>query len=513
MLKAAAGGGGKGMRRVMPSDELAEAFRAARSEAGELRRRRGLPREVRRAPAPRRDPGARRPPRHTSSRSASASARCSAGTRRWSRRRPRRSSTPSCAAGWARRRCGGAGGRLRQRRHRRVPARRERRVLLPRDEHPAAGRAPGDRAGHRHRPGDCPARVAQGEPLGPELDEVEPRGHAIEVRLYAEDPTGASPPRRGGSEWLRWPQGPGVRNDAGVYEGSEVSIHYDPMLGKLIVWGATASRRCAASGAPRGAARRGDPHHRAAVPGAARRRGLPRGELDIDCSTASCRRRAACPRSGRGLATCRSSPRRSPTSSAPSGWRRPARCGAPRALARAARPTRCGARRGADRAGRRARRAGARRAPRRRLPGAGRRAHPTRSTRVPSAPSCAAWWSTASSHEAAVFRGRDGAWRVGWAGRLGARRGRRSAHPPRRGGARAGRPAAPRAGDRVHARAGWWRCWSSKGQEVAAGQGARGARGDEDGERDPGRAAGRVRKVFVVAGQAVEGGDPLVELE
>jgi acetyl-CoA carboxylase biotin carboxylase subunit len=36
---------------------------------------------------------------------------------------------------------------------------------------------------------------------------------------------------------LRWPNGPGVRTDAGVYEGGEVSIHYDPMLAKLIVWG------------------------------------------------------------------------------------------------------------------------------------------------------------------------------------------------------------------------------------------------------------------------------------
>jgi acetyl-CoA carboxylase biotin carboxylase subunit len=79
-------------------------------------------------------------------------------------------------------------------------------------------------------------RVAQGEPLGPRFDDVQPRGHAIEVRLYAEDPYQRFAPSPGRIELLRLPEGPGVRNDSGVYEGSEVSIHYDPMLAKLIVW-------------------------------------------------------------------------------------------------------------------------------------------------------------------------------------------------------------------------------------------------------------------------------------
>src|SRR5436309_1590331 len=81
-------------------------------------------------------------------------------------------------------------------------------------------------------------RIAEGEPLGPEVDDVGPRGHAIEVRLYAEDPFHRFTPSPGRIERLRLPEGPGVRNDFGVYEGAEVTIHYDPMLGKLIVWAA-----------------------------------------------------------------------------------------------------------------------------------------------------------------------------------------------------------------------------------------------------------------------------------
>ncbi|MBW8875518.1 MAG: acetyl-CoA carboxylase biotin carboxylase subunit [Acidobacteria bacterium] len=84
-------------------------------------------------------------------------------------------------------------------------------------------------------------RVAEGEPLGAEFDNVQnlqPRGHAIEVRLYAEDPFQHFAPSPGRIEILRWPDGPGVRVDSGVYEGSEISIHYDPMVAKLIVWAA-----------------------------------------------------------------------------------------------------------------------------------------------------------------------------------------------------------------------------------------------------------------------------------
>jgi acetyl-CoA carboxylase biotin carboxylase subunit len=81
-------------------------------------------------------------------------------------------------------------------------------------------------------------RIAEGEPLPEGIEDREPHGHAIEVRLYAEDPYQNFAPSPGRIERLRLPEGPGVRNDCGVYEGAEVSIHYDPMLGKLIVWAA-----------------------------------------------------------------------------------------------------------------------------------------------------------------------------------------------------------------------------------------------------------------------------------
>jgi acetyl-CoA carboxylase biotin carboxylase subunit len=80
-------------------------------------------------------------------------------------------------------------------------------------------------------------RVAMGEPLGVEFDGVTPRGHAIEARLYAEDPYNRFAPSPGRITALRWPEGPGVRSDCGVYEGSEVSVFYDPMLAKLIFKG------------------------------------------------------------------------------------------------------------------------------------------------------------------------------------------------------------------------------------------------------------------------------------
>ena len=81
-------------------------------------------------------------------------------------------------------------------------------------------------------------RVAQGETLPITQAQVPLRGHAIEVRLYAEDPGHDFLPQTGRLEVYRESAaGPGRRVDSGVSEGDEVSPFYDPMLGKLIAWG------------------------------------------------------------------------------------------------------------------------------------------------------------------------------------------------------------------------------------------------------------------------------------
>ncbi|MYC30647.1 MAG: ATP-grasp domain-containing protein [Chloroflexi bacterium] len=79
-------------------------------------------------------------------------------------------------------------------------------------------------------------RIASGEPLTLRQEEIQPRGHAIECRIYAEDPYRDFAPSTG--TLLRWrpPSGAGLRLDSGVAEGQEVSIYYDPMLAKLIAW-------------------------------------------------------------------------------------------------------------------------------------------------------------------------------------------------------------------------------------------------------------------------------------
>ncbi len=78
-------------------------------------------------------------------------------------------------------------------------------------------------------------RIAAGEPLGLTQEAISPRGHAIEVRLYAEDPANGYLPSTGEVLVFEPPRAPGVRVDTGITAGSEVSVHYDPMLAKLIV--------------------------------------------------------------------------------------------------------------------------------------------------------------------------------------------------------------------------------------------------------------------------------------
>ena len=80
--------------------------------------------------------------------------------------------------------------------------------------------------------------AAAGEPLPFSQQDVKLSGHAVECRLYAEDPANQFFPSPGTILSRRVPSGPGIRIDDGVYEGFQVSTEYDPMLGKLIAWGA-----------------------------------------------------------------------------------------------------------------------------------------------------------------------------------------------------------------------------------------------------------------------------------
>ena len=80
-------------------------------------------------------------------------------------------------------------------------------------------------------------RVAAGEPLGIDQDDISYNGHAIEARLYAEDPTREFMPCTGVVDLWRPPTGPGVRVDAGLETGSEVTPYYDPMIAKIVASG------------------------------------------------------------------------------------------------------------------------------------------------------------------------------------------------------------------------------------------------------------------------------------
>jgi 3-methylcrotonyl-CoA carboxylase alpha subunit len=79
--------------------------------------------------------------------------------------------------------------------------------------------------------------VASGEPLPWRAEELEQRGHAIEARVYAEDPSRDFLPQAGRLLLYREPHRPGVRIDSGVIEGGEVPVHYDPLVAKVIAHG------------------------------------------------------------------------------------------------------------------------------------------------------------------------------------------------------------------------------------------------------------------------------------
>jgi acetyl-CoA carboxylase biotin carboxylase subunit len=79
-------------------------------------------------------------------------------------------------------------------------------------------------------------RIARGEAMSIEK-RPEPRGHALQFRIYAEDPSRNFAPSPGRIRRLRRPQGPGIRVDSGVEQGDVVPLDYDPMLAKFVVWG------------------------------------------------------------------------------------------------------------------------------------------------------------------------------------------------------------------------------------------------------------------------------------
>ncbi len=87
-------------------------------------------------------------------------------------------------------------------------------------------------------------RIAAGHPLRIQQDQLQQRGHAIECRIYAEDPLHNFLPSSGMIQFLKGPSGPGIRHDCGIYSGCEIPIYYDPILAKLIVWAADRDMAC-----------------------------------------------------------------------------------------------------------------------------------------------------------------------------------------------------------------------------------------------------------------------------
>ena len=145
----------------------------------------------------------------------------------------------ACASGCSPPRCkAGEAVGYRGRRDRRVPGGRRRGLVrLPRDEHPAPGGAPRHRTGHRHRPGRAAVPHRRGEPPSFDPVAISPHGHALELRIYAEDPVRFLPGPGTITEWDE-PTGDGVRVDAGYQAGNTVTPFYDPLLAKLCVHGA-----------------------------------------------------------------------------------------------------------------------------------------------------------------------------------------------------------------------------------------------------------------------------------
>ncbi len=80
-------------------------------------------------------------------------------------------------------------------------------------------------------------RIAAGEKLSFTQKDIAIKGHAIECRIYAEDTASGFLPSTGTISLYHEPAGPGIRIDSGIYEGAEISIYYDPMISKLLAYG------------------------------------------------------------------------------------------------------------------------------------------------------------------------------------------------------------------------------------------------------------------------------------
>jgi acetyl-CoA carboxylase biotin carboxylase subunit len=241
MLKAVAGGGGKGMRMVASAEEIPSALRAARSEAGSafgdssvyLERRILEPRHIEVQllsdhhgtvlPFVERECSLQR--RHQKVIEESPSLAVSPATRR---------AITSAAAKVAK-----AVGYTNAGTIEFLLDADERFYFLEMNtrlqvEHPVTEMVTGV---------DLVAwqmRIARDERLTLDPESLlTPRCHAVECRIYAEDPDSGFMPSPGRILGLRVPHGPGVRDDSGAYEGGEVPIFYDPMISKLITWGDT----------------------------------------------------------------------------------------------------------------------------------------------------------------------------------------------------------------------------------------------------------------------------------
>ena len=240
MVKATAGGGGRGMRRcddVGDAASVTQLLESARAEAlssfgkGELL----LERLVEERAMWRCRSSATRTA--TPCTWASAIVRRSAATRRSSKKRPRPACRRDCARAWARRRRGWCARWLRRCRHGGVPAHADgsfhflemnTRLQV---EHPVTEAITGlDLV-------EWQLRIARGEPLPLAQADIHFKGHAIEVRLCAEDAFAGFAPQSGAVTHWQVPQGDGIRIDHGLVAQPDIPPHYDSMIAKVIAFG------------------------------------------------------------------------------------------------------------------------------------------------------------------------------------------------------------------------------------------------------------------------------------